>query len=63
MWMEFDNVRDGALGGFFSCGSMNRLGVFGASDWMLQELVRWNDYSISIFPQQWCHVFYPICIC
>ena len=32
MGIESDNARDGALSGFFSCGSMNRLKGYGASD-------------------------------
>ena len=32
MWMESDNARDGTLSGFFSCGSTNRLGGSGESD-------------------------------
>ena len=32
MGIEFDNTRDGALSGFFSCGSVNGLRGSGASD-------------------------------
>ena len=32
MGNEYDNARDGALSDFFSRGSANRLGGFGASD-------------------------------
>ena len=30
--MEFDNARDGALSGFFSYGSVNKIGGSGASN-------------------------------
>ena len=47
MWMEFDNVRDGALGGFFSCGSMDRIEGFGASD--LDALgVGWVEFLFHV---------------
>ena len=32
MGIEYDNARDGALSGFFSCGSANRLGGSRASE-------------------------------
>ena len=43
-----DNVRDGALSGFFSYGSANRIEGFGASD--LSSLgVRWEEHIFYFY--------------
>ena len=46
--IEYDNARDDALSGFFSCGLVNRLMGSGASD--LAALgVRWEEQLFHFY--------------
>ena len=49
MGIGFDNVSDGALSGFFSCGSSNKLMGSGESN-LVSLGVGWEDHSIFVFP-------------